>query len=107
MSDPVEEQKIMAPPKKPIGGSFFKKPAMPEVRPSQPSQPPVLKVVTAPVEAPPQPPAKRYVVKKDRNISLNGSLTCMRAGQVIDPLGYAAGVVENLVLQGVELEEIQ
>lgn len=104
MSDPVEEQKIMAPPKKPIGNSFFKKPSVPEVRPSQP---PVLKVVAAPVEAPPQPPAKRYVVKKDRNISLNGALTCMRAGQVIDPLGYAAGVVENLVLQGVELEEIQ
>jgi hypothetical protein len=66
---------------------------------------PALEVVAPPPEDLP-PLQKRYRVKESRQVSLNGSITVVSAGQIIDPNGYDEAHVKKLLIQGVQLEEI-
>jgi hypothetical protein len=101
--DPVEEAKVSAPPK----GEKRKFEADEEAALIPPVSAPVkAKAVVAEPVAPPVEPLKKYKVLADKNVSLNGAFTCVRAGQVIDPAGFGPEAVKHLLSQGVQMEEV-
>lgn len=89
--DPIEDAKMQSP------GAARKQRPQPAVK------------VDAPLVDPPAPVVgamRRYRAKNERAVSINGSMTYVAVGQIIDPLGYSAVSIDAIRRAGVELEEI-
>jgi hypothetical protein len=55
---------------------------------------------------PPAPAMPRWRVKADKAVNINGTYTCVRAGQIIDFMGFSERAITSLREQGVEMEEV-
>lgn len=78
-------------------------PAPSEPASAEASAPPVAEVELEDAEATPSP-HKRYLVKTDCRVSINGNQHPWKAGRVVDSAGYD---IEKLLAQGVPLEQIK
>ena len=67
---------------------------------------PAPKAEAAPTEAPAPKRASRYRVKREVAVQINGCLTHLVAGQVVDAQHYSYDTIDRLMSQGIELEEI-
>jgi hypothetical protein len=98
--DPVEASKIVD--KKPKARARAAEEAKAEAAQEAAPQPSPLP--PAPIDE--RALTKKYRVKAGRSVSLNGHVTWISAGQIIDPAGFGLAHVEKLREQGVELEEL-
>lgn len=92
-TDPLEASKLQKP---------EEPPAKVVSKPAEPVPPPE---AAAPPEEPPKR-APRYRVKREVPVHINGCLTHLMAGQVVDVNHYGFDAIERMKVQGAELEEI-
>lgn len=107
--DPLEAAKITSKkaPKEPA--PLFVKPAAPvkaeaAPAPEQPKVEPASAKAIAPISEP-EPKRARLRVVADKQVSVNGCLTHVVAGQLIDPMLYGVAAVASLRSQGVQFVE--
>lgn len=112
--DPLEAAKIVSkkapkePPALPVKAVAAPVPAKAAPAPEQPKTEPasVPSVDVAPVSVAAAPKPVRFKVVEDKQVSINGCLTHVIAGQVIDPLHYGEKGMKSLAMQGVKLVEV-
>lgn len=106
VKDQVDAAKISEPP---AAALPKKKPVIPApVVEPEPAQPPAAAAPEpAPVKKHEPKKHKKFRVLKDQSVSLNGMLTWVAAGQIIDPLHHHPDAIARLKEQGVELEEVK
>lgn len=104
-ADPVEAAKLPAP-----GQENFRPRPKAEAPPPAPEPPKLVAVKPPPTEAEVEAvlgKRKRYRVKDDIAVHVNGCLTNLMKGQVLSEQHWGTAVIPRLREQGVVLEEIE